>query len=268
MKVKRIIVTAGLSLIQPGLGQLVNKEPGKAIAFMAFPWMTLLAARISRLFHNPLGFWLYLAFIVCLIICAVVDAIRSARTYDESSKHDMNRLAFVFAITLAVVNIGLAAFLYNPGKALRVGAYVIASDAMNPTLRVGDRIIVDTAAYSRKPPGRGDVIVFVRDESGETLYPKRVIGLPGDRVEGTDSVKINGQALQERYLAAPDPAMATTAPFGPITIPPNHYFVMGDFRQDSLDSREYGPIDVSQIRGQVLYMYWSRDRTRIGSVVR
>jgi signal peptidase I len=263
MNVKRIIVTACLSMIQPGLGQIVNREPGKAIAFLVVGWLMLFGARISHLLHSPLGLWLYLAFTLCLLICAIVDAVRSAQSYDDSVKRNMNRLVFAIATVLVAVNIGLGAFLF-PKKALQVGAYVIASDAMNPTLRVGDRIMVDTAAYSKKTPRRGEVIVYVREGTGETMYPKRVIGVPGDQVEGGDSVKINGQPLQESYLAPPDPSMVATDPVGPITIPPHHYFVMGDFRQDSLDSREYGPIDVSQIRGQVLYMYWSRDHSRIG----
>lgn len=267
MKLKRSIVTAGLSLIQPGLGQLVNKEPGKAIAFLVIPWLILFWARVSHLLHRPPGLWLYVALIFCLFVSAIVDAVRSARVYDDSAKRDMNRAVFAVAIVLLAVNIGLGAFLFNPKKALQVGAYVVASNAMNPTLRVGDRIVVDTAAYTKEPPRRSDVIVFVRNGFGETMFPKRVIGMPGDELEGGDTVRINGQPLHESYLAPPDPSMAATDPFGQATVPPNHYFVMGDFRQNSLDSREYGPIDLSQIKGKVLYIYWSRNHSRIGKRV-
>jgi signal peptidase I len=197
----------------------------------------------------------------------MVDAIYVARKRRGQMPEKFNRWALTLALVLASANVLAGATLFYITHVLHVHAYVIASNAMNPTLRVGDRIMVDTAAFTKEPPRRGDVVVFVRNGFGETMFPKRVIGMPGDQLQGGDTVRINGQPLQESYLAPHDPSMTATDPFGPTTVLPNHYFVMGDFRQNSLDSREYGPIDLSQIKGKVLYIYWSRDHPRIGKRV-
>jgi signal peptidase I len=197
----------------------------------------------------------------------MVDAVYVARKRRGQTPEKFNRWALTLALLLASANIIVGGTRFYISHVLHLGAYVIASDAMNPTLRVGDRIMVDTTAYAKEPPRRSDVVVFVRNEFGETTFPKRVIGVPGDQLQGGDTVEVNGQPLHDGYLASPDPSITATVSFGPTMVPPNHYFVMGDFRQNSFDSREYGPIDFSQIKGRVLYMYWSRDHSRIGKRV-
>ncbi|MGH9080880.1 MAG: signal peptidase I, partial [Acidimicrobiales bacterium] len=136
--------------------------------------------------------------------------------------------------------------------AIGVRAYVaqmfyIPSGSMLPTLQVGDRIVVDKLSYRLHGVGRGDVVVFRRPPLEQADYSdlvKRVIGLPGDTVAAVDGrVYINGQPLSEPWLPEPAPITSPSPlPEGfsldhPFTVPAGQYYVMGDNRTDSEDSR-------------------------------
>ena len=114
-------------------------------------------------------------------------------------------------------------------------------------------------------PDRGDIIVFMFPEDETKDFIKRVIGLPGDRVEVRDkNVYINGQPLSEPYTQHVDPAVLPhqVQPrdnLGPLTVPSDSYFVMGDNRDQSLDSRFWGYVKREKIKGKAFLIYWSWD---------
>jgi signal peptidase I len=157
-------------------------------------------------------------------------------------------------------------------KAYVIGAYVIPSGSMIPTLLVGDHILANKFVYRFGEVKRGDIIVFKYPGDERVDYIKRVIGLPGETVEvkGTQ-VLINGVALDERY-ARFEPgfdeerhAMAFQQRFaarGAVTVPAGHYFMMGDNRDRSADSRYWGFVRKDKIRGRAMVIYWSRDREK------
>ena len=212
------------------------------------------------------------------------------------------------AIESLLVTILLALF----GTTFIVQAFKIPSESMQPTLLVGDHLLVnkfifggDGAWYEKLLPyraiRRGDVIIFKFPYEDHPDYVKRVIGLPGDRVRILDDqVMINGFPLVEPY-ASNDPAEedAFARNFPPIdgetapgvreewakalpsytqgdelAVPPDHYFVLGDNREDSLDSRYWGFVDRSAVIGRPVVIYWSvrasaddyTDRSIYGSV--
>lgn len=133
---------------------------------------------------------------------------------------------------------------------LLVGRFQIQQVSMLPTLHEGERVIVDKISYGLHPPERGDIIVF--SGHGALDLIKRVIGLPGETIEIHDSqVFINGQALIEPYLTQP-----TGGDMPAQQIAPDHYFVMGDNRSNSQDSRSFGPIQSSAIVGRAWLIYW------------
>jgi len=148
----------------------------------------------------------------------------------------------------------LAAFLL---RTYVVQPYYIPSASMYPTLKVGDKVLVNKLAYDFHPVHRGDVIVF-RKPPGEysaniTDLIKRVIGLPGETISAHGgSVYINGRKLAEPWL----PRGVTTGAFGPVHIPKGDYFVMGDNRGDSEDSRAIGPISGKLIVGRAFLIVW------------
>ncbi len=144
-----------------------------------------------------------------------------------------------------------------------VQAFRIPSGSMIPSLLIGDQILVDKVAYRFRKPARGEVVVFKypRDESRDFI--KRVIGLPGETLEVRNRViYINGEPIKDdayAYHQMDEGFPAVGDYFGPVDIPPNNYFVMGDNRENSQDSRFWGFLDENKIVGRAFIIYWSRD---------
>ncbi len=160
------------------------------------------------------------------------------------------------AIIAMIVAIALRLFV--------VGSYRICSGSMEGSLLTGDCLFVNKLAYHATTPERGDIIVFVYPMDSSMDFIKRIIGLPGDTLSVVNKVVFcNGNVL-------PDPPTAQhvdsrTFPaeqserdnFGPVVVPPNTYFVMGDNRDDSRDSRFWGCVPQANIKGKAVAIYWS-----------
>ena len=144
-----------------------------------------------------------------------------------------------------------------------VQAFRIPSGSMIPTLLVGDHILVNKLVYRFGDPKRLDVVVFRFPLDRRKDYIKRVIGLPGDRVEIVDKVVyINGKPLKEPYVQHTDPRIIPRGVqprdnYGPVVVPPGHYFVMGDNRDSSYDSRFWGFVSRKAFIGKALIIYFS-----------
>lgn len=135
----------------------------------------------------------------------------------------------------------------------------IKGASMEPTFHNGNYIFTSKVTYKLRQPVRGDVVVFHAPRNPDLEYIKRVIGLPGDTVLiENQKVYVNGQEIQESYISD----VTTLGIVGfmeegkPIVVPEGHYFVMGDNRPRSSDSREFGPIPYENIIGQVIYRYF------------
>ena len=145
----------------------------------------------------------------------------------------------------------------------RSQTFEISNEAMIPTFLPGDHVIVNRAAYHAAGPQRGDIVLYrYPDEEGKR-FVHRVIGLPGDRIEiRTQILSVNGEALTEPYAQHTDRPLApgnVRDHVGPMIVPPDAYFVLGDNREESLDSRFLGPVSKSQVLGQVVFIHWSVD---------
>lgn len=153
-----------------------------------------------------------------------------------------------------------------------VQAFKIPSGSMLQTLQIGDHLLVTKFAYGvkipftnsmiieRDGPERGDVIVFDFPEDPSKDFIKRVIAVPGDVIEIREKkVFLNGEELVEPYIQHVD--ASTSVPrrdnFGPVMVPQNKYFVMGDNRDESYDSRFWGFVERNTIAGKALILYWS-----------
>lgn len=154
-----------------------------------------------------------------------------------------------FALMLAAL---LVVFVVQPVK--------VEGTSMLPRLHDGERIFVNKLVYYddyRWAPkiDRGDIVVFWFPNDPSKSYIKRVIGLPGDTVEMHDGlVKVNGRDLQETYL---DPRLNASHRSEPaVYVRPNYYFVMGDNRDNSSDSRIWGLVPKKYIYGKALFRYW------------
>ena len=139
-------------------------------------------------------------------------------------------------------------------------AFFIPSESMVPTLRVHDRVLVNKLSYKLHPVHRGDIVVFKAPEGSDPGIDdlvKRVIGLPGETVSAKKGhVYIDDKELPETYL----PKGTITTDFSPVTLGPSHYWVMGDNRGNSKDSRVFGPIEKKNIVGRVFFRIWPFSR--------
>ena len=135
---------------------------------------------------------------------------------------------------------------------------------MEPSLHDGERVMVDKIDYMFHAPARGDVIVFVAPPAPGDNYIKRIIGIPGDVITvNNNTVILDGTTLNETYV---NPALQGNAnpPLVNEVIPPNDYFVMGDGRQYSSDSRTWGFVPRANIIGRVALVYWPLDQDNSG----
>lgn len=142
-------------------------------------------------------------------------------------------------------------------------AFKAPSGAMLDSLQIGDHIICNKLLYKNVEVTRGDIIVFPFPKDRSISYIKRVVGLAGETIEiRNKQVFINGKLLEEPYtITTSDKIFSSeTSPrdnFGPVDIPIDHVFVMGDNRDNSYDSRFWGYIQGSDIQGKAIYTYWS-----------
>ncbi len=138
-----------------------------------------------------------------------------------------------------------------------VQAFYIPSGSMEPTLMINDRILVAKFVYRIEPAHRGDVIVFRYPLNPQRDFVKRIIGLPGDRVQLKEGVVyVNSQQISEKgYTIRPD-----FGNYGPAVVPLQQYFVLGDNRNNSEDSRFFGYVPRANVIGKALFIYWPAQR--------
>jgi signal peptidase I len=141
-------------------------------------------------------------------------------------------------------------FLYQPVK--------VEGTSMMPSLEDQERIFVNKFVYRLEPIERGDIVVFRYPHDLSKSYIKRVIGTAGDHIRiDSGQVYVNGEPLDEEYVPA---EYADSRSYPDTVVPPNSYFVLGDHRSMSQDSREFGPVKQSLIYGKAVFSYWPMER--------
>lgn len=178
---------------------------------------------------------------------------------------------YIEAIVIALI---IAFFI----RTFVIQAYKIPSGSMKPTLLVGDHILVNKFIYGIKmpyfrntlipirEPKKGDIVVFIYPEDRSKDFIKRVIATSGDTVEiRNKKIYINGRLFKDKYGVYTDDfvipgSIQPRDNFGPVTVPPQSIFVMGDNRDQSYDSRFWGFVDLRDVLGKAFIIYWSWDR--------
>jgi signal peptidase I len=197
-------------------------------------------------------------------------------TAEDSSEGRHRKSLWRELPVLIVIAFGAALLI----KSLVLQAFFIPSESMVPTLKVGDRVLVEKVSYRFHEPRRGDVVVFVKDLGTGSAEPdqsvwestvssvkslfgfptgsdqdfiKRVIAVGGDTIEGRDgAVYVNGTEIAESYL----PDGLQTSPFPSYAVPQGELWVMGDNRGNSDDSRSFGSIPVDEVVGRAFVLIW------------
>ncbi len=187
----------------------------------------------------------------------------------------MKRRTIIEYAVIAIVAIGLALVV----QAFIVKPYRIPSPSMNDTLLPGDRVLVNRLVYHFRDVHRGDIIVFHYPVDTSYVFIKRVVGLPGDTLQVKDGLLyVNGAQLSEPYIRKVNGVPETTEPGQPMpgstmlpawslkepyTVPAGNYFVMGDNRTESDDSRTWGPVPAKDLIGRAFFIYWPVTRIRL-----
>ncbi len=191
----------------------------------------------------------------------------------------------------------IALVLYLVIRTFLIQTFVITSGSMEPTLLVGDFLMVNRAAIGTRIPGtsvslpgyseprRWDVIVFDPPHEEDLMLVKRIVGMPGDTLRMKEKVLfINGESQEEPWVVHEDPTGDETHPWmawqkqylvdtvdvshyrptrddwGPIVLPPEHYFALGDNRDSSLDSRYWGMLERWRLEGRAVFIYFSYEK--------
>ncbi len=187
-----------------------------------------------------------------LIIVDLVNPIKEADIVLEQ-EHSMGR-SILEVVEIVVIALVLSWVL----RTFVIEARVIPTGSMLPTIQLQDRVVVDKLFFKWTGIHRDDIIVFRPPPQANSTedFIKRVIGLPGEKLQIRDGkVFINDKPLYEPFVLEPP-----NYQYGPVLIPANDYFVMGDNRNNSADSHEWGFLPYANITGRALFRYWPLNR--------
>lgn len=224
-----------------------------------------------------------------LRIYIIYDGITYALKLKDYIPKKYNRWYFHFLMAITITSIS---FLFDYQSVLGIGNFILPTSSNHPTLQVGDRVVADYNAYTSTSITYGDLVAF--DSKEGSIWIFRVVGLPGDQIElNNNIVSINGVKSKETYVrdTADDmflvseyieefpnghkhhiykqktPNKQAVTSTKPIVLDSDSYYLLGDNRDNALDSRYRGTVDRDDIIGQIKYKYWSNNLNRIGSLV-
>lgn len=276
-------IASSLSLLCTGLGQIYCGRVGRGLIMnsvsLLFGPVIVGTAVLANSTGLLLAFLCSLVALVGFVTWSVRDAARIARQTKDYEPREFNSPVVygMLAFTSVLFAVGLAFVL----RAMVIEAFVIPSASMAPTLVSGDRILVTKAGMASQTLKRGEVIVFRNPVNRRQTFVKRIIGLPGETVEirdgqvyvnhqvlpqtrnqdatsGAEGVQIIEQAGELSYRIQVDHP-ETPLQLPPQTVAPDAYFVLGDHRDQSVDSREIGNVPHGLVVGIVKYIYYPGD---------
>jgi signal peptidase I len=267
-----------LALLMPGLGQVYNGNARQGLMTFLF-FEGILSLLIIA--------WAYLLPLFSILVMWVMAALIgyfgiSVFTYRQARQTDPKLHPKWYSRWYGLIGILLFWTLIEPYASPSkyfVAVSQMSAGSMLPTLMKGDYLVIKKACYGIKSPflddflisfsypKRGDLIIFKYPEDERKDFVKRVIGLPGETIElRQKEVYINGEALMEPYaihndpLVLPSDSKSPRDNFGPVSVPAGSFFVLGDNRDQSLDSRFWGFVRYNKIKGRASSIYLSFDK--------
>lgn len=261
-------------LVTIGLGYLYVGRARFAPVPILFVVFVYAVAGWSRLILEPSAvYWVYVLTILTWLVSIIHPALVAYKT-DDLPKQAYNK-TWIYLIWILVVQLALGEIVQRRESLFGFGSYQIKSSSMSPTLEKGDWILVDTWCYRNSVPQINEVVIHeLSHRQGSFAF--RVVGLPGTTIEiRSDNLFRDGVPVEEAFIEIVGPRRSTAlvSDFGPFVVPKNQYFVLGDNRLNSRDSRYLGAIQKDQLRGRVAYRWfayddgirWSRFPSNVGS---
>ncbi len=262
LKKRKPILALVLSLVTPGLGQIYNGQIKKGVSYLA--GLDLAYIALSFLLLRFDGLILYLLIMIGFILLILIDAVREAKRLEAIKLKSYNKW-YIYLIVFLISNLAVVPLLRWSVRNNIAKAYKTPSSTMAPALLVGDHLMANMRIYKSHKPQRGDIIIFEFPKDPSKEFIKRVIAIEGEKVElVNDKIYINDKLLDDRwghYSTKDHPDLDT---FGPVVVPKDSLFVLGDNRNNSMDSRHWGFLDIKKVKGKALYLYWAKNKSRIG----
>lgn len=269
----------------PGLGQIYNGQLTKGLIFILIDLLFPVLFGLTGVLLNMSGLMIMLVVAIVFVIYRMADGYIVAKRLKDYELKAINKWYVYLLIALTLI--GIRVFLDAP-TSTGIQTFKIPTPSMVPTLQPGDRVVAQLNAYKETKIEYGDIVVFNSPKGG--IWTFRVIGLPLDSIEIIDGgVSVNGQmseikegkeyqsddqeviefeeelenkkkikTLRFKNNSFPDARTMTKK-----LIPENEYFLMGDSRDNALDSRFIGTIKKEDILGRVIYSYWGNSSDRI-----
>jgi len=255
MKTARTLI-AGLLL--PGLGFVVVDRLRLGIAAAALFFASILVFSLTRLVLVPSGYYAMCAIAISVSAWAVAHSTWIAYSIDAAAAPKMRWM--VIAVFVSIIIVAASATVWSRAANLGYETFRLPSNSMSPTLVAGDYILVDTWRYSEVDPQFGDLVVFYSPDQPGVSYVKRVIGVPGDSLElRNNALYLNGKLIKESYVFLAGGSPQYYRNHKQATIAPDEYFVLGDNRDNSRDSRFFGPVSRENIKGRVAHRWYSSE---------
>jgi signal peptidase I len=235
-------IAAVLSLLTPGMGQIYNGQPKKGFVFLIVPMLILfVSAKLGFITSFPtLVETILVSYAFALYV--LIDTIIASIKRKSINRTFLNKW-YIYLIIILLMSIIALLFGRN---VIAIRPFVSNGPSMSPTLLTNDRFMITTDVHHLE---RGEIVIFNAPEG--KIYVKRIIGLGGDTIEiKNNSVYLNGTELAEPYI------VKENIDFNLIKVPEGSYFVLGDNRPNSHDSRAMGPINEDKIIGKALFVFY------------
>ncbi|MEO5776299.1 MAG: signal peptidase I [Flavobacterium sp.] len=274
------------ALFVPGFGQIYNGQIKKGILFFL---IILIVPFIFGLIRFGVFFEGFIAIIIVdfsFRIYLIYDAVKNAKKLKNYKPKSYNTWYYHLSI---VIGISTIVWFYDTNSIVGVKSYKISSTSSEPTLKIGDRIIADLNAFDNTKPNYGDIVIFQKKDSlNPWVY--RIVGLPNDKFEIQNNfLIINGKKCKTLFIKEAKsqefnvneyeeelpnghkhkiytfkkPFEDNKKNLPEITIPKKSYFLIGDNRDNSMDSRYIGVINKDEIIGKAVFGYWGKTNERI-----
>lgn len=285
-KPRKGILAILLSLFTPGLGQFYNGQPKKGIFFFVISYIVPAIFLLTNLNTSFWGFLILMFALGGIQLWLMFDAFIHAKMQSEYRPMWYNK--WYYYLLIAILMMGISYFVNGGSGTYGVESYQVSGGSQSPTLEENDRVIADLRVYDDEEPNYGDIVTFNRPDGEVWIF--RVVGLPNDQIDIIDnSVVINGRQAHTVFIRDtsffdipvkefeeilpnghkyhiykfPYSRDKTKATMRGITVPLNSYYVLGDNRDNAMDSRFIGPIKKSDITGKLLFTFWGSTTDRI-----
>jgi signal peptidase I len=247
-----------------GLGYLYVGKPRFAIATIAGIYAVLAFFAWTRLVVYSATVW-WLLWVVCLLALGIslIHPVVLAAKHRVLPRRKYNRWWVYLLWILGFNSVGVSLSSHR-AAVLGYEPFRIPSTSMSPTVELGDFVLADTWRYRGHAAVAGEIVIVERPENPGVKYIKRLVAVAGDTIEMREGIVYrNGRPVAEPYLHAPVPYGGSPRNVPASTLTPGLIYVLGDYRDNSLDSRQWGPLAISSLRGRVQYIWLSIEGHKI-----